>query len=155
MKEQNFYMFLKLRWYRLSWEFCNFRIQAFQVTKIYFSYIFGLHLWFLAYDTQNPWNVLAIQAMRAYLVIMLGPVKSITKGLWVNQLCQHNEASKKLKRRFKELPCQGTRMLLYATVPGPKLHRDRSSFVWNLALCISSSGCWLIALNILYNELVI
>lgn len=36
-----------------------------------------------------------------------------------------------------------------------KLLGDRSSFVWDLPLCISSSGCWFISFNILCNKPVI
>ena len=43
----------------------------------------------------------------------------------VNQAC--NEAS--IKGGCAELPGWGTRMLLCATVLGPKLREDRSSFV--------------------------
>nr|XP_036873009.1 mitochondrial import receptor subunit TOM20 homolog isoform X1 [Manis javanica] len=37
----------------------------------------------------------------------------------------------------------GTRSPPCATEPGPTLHEGRSSFIWDLALCLSSSGCCL------------
>lgn len=46
-------------------------------------------------------------------------------------------------------------MLLEATTPGPKLHEDRSFFVGDLSLCISSSGCCFSSFNILCNNTVV
>ena len=42
----------------LSWLIRNTYV-VFQMTKIYFSYIFGLHQWFLAHTFQDSWNVLS------------------------------------------------------------------------------------------------
>ena len=45
----------------LSWLIRNTYV-VFQITKIYFSYILGLHLWFLAHTSQDSWNVLNDQS---------------------------------------------------------------------------------------------
>ena len=68
-------------------------------------------------------------------------VKPITSGQRFNQPCPCNEAPVKIKRmRFRELAGWGNRAILRVTVPGPRRHKDRSSFVWDLAPRISSSG---------------
>ena len=48
-----------------------------------------------------------------------------------------------------------TRTLPCAAVPASKSYEDRKSFVWDLALCFSSSGCWFISFNTLCNKLVV
>lgn len=42
---------------------------VFQMTEIYFSYVFGLHPQFLAYCFQNPWNFLSPQFLKMFRVI--------------------------------------------------------------------------------------
>ena len=49
----------------------------------------------------------------------------------------------------------GNRKLLGAIVLGPELHEDMNSSVWDLTLCISSSGCWLGSFIILCNKPVV
>ena len=81
--------------------------------------------------------------------------QSITTGWWFNQSCLHNEASIKTQRTaFQELLEWWTRMLPHATMLGPKHHKDRSPFVREPALCMSSSGRWFVSFNIICNKLV-
>ena len=39
------------------------------MTKIYFSYMFGLHLQFLAHSSQNRWNFLSYKSDGSIFVI--------------------------------------------------------------------------------------
>lgn len=65
-----------------------------------------------------------------------------------NDLVNHNYVAKPPEKPqkaafwpfYRKLPHQGTRTLC-ATMQGPKLHEDIRSLVWDLTLCISSSGC--------------
>ena len=51
-----------------------------QMTKIYFSCIFGLCLQFLAHSSQNHWNFLRITAMVVSFVIMFGFLSSVPEN---------------------------------------------------------------------------
>lgn len=42
------------------------------MTKIYFSYIFGLYPQFLTHSSQNPWNFLSNNSNGVYFVIIFG-----------------------------------------------------------------------------------
>lgn len=83
-------------------------------------------------------------------------VKPITNTQWFNHPCRCHEASTKIQKEgFREHSGWETRILPCATMLGPKLHKDRSSLVQDLTLCISSSGYWLASFNVLCNKLVI
>lgn len=81
-------------------------------------------------------------------------VESITNSQWVNQSCLHKnpkgESSESFQVKesecFQVLPCQA---------PSSQSTED-SLFRTSLhTICISSSGCWFVFLNILYNKSVI
>lgn len=42
------------------------------MTKIYFSYIFGLYPQFLTHSSQNPWNFLSNNSNGVYFVVIFG-----------------------------------------------------------------------------------
>ena len=80
-------------------------------------------------------------------------VESIANGQWFDQSCLCKEASIKIQKKgFRGLPGWRKRTLPHATVLGPKLHEDRTSFVRVLALGISTSDYWFVSFNILCHK---
>ena len=70
---------------------------VFQVTKIYFSYIFGLYPQFWAHSSPNPWNVLVIRAIKVSFCsvneVTLGPHLKMGGGCQENQPCDWKVAT--------------------------------------------------------------
>ena len=76
------------------------------------------------------------------LVVELKAVDlAITNGQQFDQPCLCDEASIKPQKDKVKTASKLVNHVFTCAVPGPKLHGHRSSFVWDLALCISSSGC--------------
>lgn len=72
-------------------------------------------------------------------------VKSITNGQWFQQSWLRNEASIKTQNeRVQSASRLGNQKSSTCHCAGPKVYQDRRTFVWDLTLRISSSGCWLV-----------
>ena len=79
-------------------------------------------------------------------------VKSVINNL-INHAYVRKSPWKPIRMGFWKFPGWRTRML--PCQPGPQIREDRSSYVQDLALYISSSGCWCAPFNMLCNTLII